>query len=628
MKWYFPPTGGGVLYGFNDSSQEHFRVDAWDSTIREIIQNSLDAADVQKNKPVVVNISEITIPAHKIAAKDLAKHMDKALERTKQEKNARGIKFYQNALKALKQDEIKVLAITDANTTGLVDEKWNALVYDEGTTSKNMSASGGSFGIGKNAPYLVSSIQTVGYSTRYFQRKTSEKKQGRMEQFIIRCKISSHENPKQSNGMLQHIGFGTREKFLQNQRPAPTTGKNIYDEFRLDGVGSGIFIIGFEPKVKDWIKIAKESIARNFFVAIHEKKLEVNINSEIINYETLDNIFENGRKTKSHHYYRIIRDSNTKQSIEGNIGRFTVKLNIHDEDLPNRIAYVNRRGMLITDEKSFKKNPFTTSVGSGWAKYAGVVMAQDDKTDEKIREMEPPNHQAIEFKRVNDEGEREATKKDLKQIQKKIEDFVKEHINTMDEENNIQLPELAEILPTPGGDKGSNLGHNEGIELQHHTITPSPSRQTKNNPESWSDVDLPGRSGRGSDKGTRSRSKQLGDKNESKHDMPFLVHPRIVRDENKLHVAFTPKHDDDKPIHIAIMRAGEEKRNESEIPIIAVNVISPPRFDVKKEGNHIVMTSKCNERIVLDLEIPENESYTGYEIVEIIQVDKSLESKK
>ena len=631
MKWHFPPTCGGSLSGLNDSSQEHFQANAWEHTIRETIQNSLDAADEQKSEPVTVEISEITIPASEIGSKDLAEHMKQASECT-DKKNKKGVNFYKNALKVLRQDEIPVLAITDTNTTGLVDKKWDGLVHEEGTTSKDRDASGGSFGIGKNAPYLVSSIKTVCYSTRYLQRKGKHgKKPGRIEQSIARCKISSHRDPKYPHEYLQNIGFGTKTEIKKNQRAPTTDGKNIYKKFRLDNVGSGIFIIGFEPKTKDWVKIAKESITRNFFVAIHEKKLEVIINSESINYETLDNIFENGKKKEnSRHYYHIIRDSDIKKSIEGNIGKFIIKLCIGDEDLPNRIAYVNRRGMLITDERTFKKNPFSTSAGKGWAKYAGVVIAQDDKTDEKIRELEPPNHSTIELERVNDQEKRELIKKELKEIQKKITDFVNEHIDSNDEENDIQLSELAGILAIPGNDKENDSGQKNGSEdLTHREIDPpNPSGPIKNTNKGEGGEGPLGGLREGEKKKLGGGSNHPGNQDKSKSDITFLNKKRIVRNENKLYVAFTPQRDDGEPIRFAIIHAGEEKRNESVIPIIDVNVVSPSNSDAKKVENNIVVTSKQNGRIVLDLEIPETEAYTGYEIVEIIPVSKPMGQKK
>lgn len=630
MEWCFPATNGGVSQGFKDSSQEFFRANAWQHTIREIIQNSLDAADEHKSEPVTVKLSEIMVSTSEIGGRDLASHMSKALERTKKDNDPQGIEFYKNALKVLEQDKIKALAITDRNTTGLVDEKWDTLVYNEGTTNKNMGAAGGSFGIGKNAPYLVSSIKTVCYSTRYLQRKgTQGKASGRIEKFIARCKISSHENPKPPNEDLQHIGFGTREKIEKNKRPLPTLGKNIHDQFRLDDAGSGIFIMGFDPKTSDWIKYAKESIIHNFFVALHEKKLEIYINSECINYETLDVLFQSGKKKEpSRHYYHIIRDSDIKESIEGDIGKFIIKLSTGEEHLPNKVAYVNRRGMLVTDESAFKKNPFTF-VGNRWANYAAVVMAQDDKTDEKIREMEPPNHQAIEFERVNDQKKRRLIKDDLKNIQKQITDFVNRNISSNTGVNSIELPELADILTMPGKDKKNEPGHeSKSISLSHHEIIPSTPSNPTNNPGESSEGGRDPRNGKSGEKKSDNGQSLLGNQGERDHNTTLLHQKRIIRNENKLHAAFTLQHDNEEPIHFKITPAGEERKNERTITINSIDVTSPSKSDVKKNGNHIIVTPKDNERVMLELETENVNEYTGYEIVEVLPTNKSTESRK
>ena len=62
IKWNFPPTGGGVSQGFNDSGQEIFRADILEHVVREIIQNSLDAKDSRYNGPVFVRMRKISLP--------------------------------------------------------------------------------------------------------------------------------------------------------------------------------------------------------------------------------------------------------------------------------------------------------------------------------------------------------------------------------------------------------------------------------------------------------------------------------------------------------------------------------------------------------------------------------------
>ena len=419
LKWNFPATGGGYVQGFNDGAQEHFRNNALGNAIREIVQNSLDAADTRRDKPVTMKIFEMSIPASEMGAKDLAAHTNKALERSSKDKNNAGIAFYKNALKILDSKEIRVLAITDANTTGLVDEKWEALIYNEGTPSKgSMTAAGGSFGIGKNAPYLISALRTICYSTRYLSRA------GRQEKFIARCRSSTHDSPKSASQELQHIGFGTKSATRGDIR-SPTEGSNIHEKFRLERQGSGIFIMGFEPGTKDWIKTIKESIARYFFTAIHEEKLEINIETECLNRDTLDQIFENSAKIKhARQYYHIIRDDLPKDMVETEFGRFTLQVRIDDDNLPNKIAYVNRRGMLVTDIKKFKMNPFYSNIGQGWVRFAAVVIADDDKTDAKIRSIEPPSHQSIEYKRIRDHEKLKTTLKQLREIQPNVQSII------------------------------------------------------------------------------------------------------------------------------------------------------------------------------------------------------------
>ena len=628
LNWYFPPANGGVSYGFNDASQQHFRDNPWEQTIREVIQNSLDAIDTSRNGPVKVYLSEIKIPASEIGVTDLKNHISSALDSVREEENSEGISFYEHAIKVLKNNEINVLAITDRNTTGLVDKKWKALIYHEGITNKgDLSAPGGSFGIGKNAPYLVSALKTVCYSTRYLKR-------GREEKFIARCNISSHKNPKPPHEELQHIGFGTKTQLEPNTRPLPTEGSEIYKKFRLDESGSGIFIMGFEPKVDDWIKIAKKSIAHNFFAAIHEKKLEIFINSDSINYETLDAIFENSKKNEfARHYYHIIRDGKITESIDTEFGKFTLQLSLN-KDLPNTIAYINRRGMFITDARTFKDNPFYSPIGKGWASYAAVVTAADDSTDQKIRKMEPPNHKSIQHER-NVGPDSKLIKSQLKEVQRKIKNIISGYISSNDDKNDILLSEFDDILPMPGDhnpEKGNSSQDEENQILTHRQIIPK-----LRNPEIIGGSVLGGDieyDPNGDEQGNQKGDGRQGTTDSAisgRHSTPeqhtsFLERKRIVRNDNILSIAFTPLRNDGESICFAIKPAGEEKKDEDPIPIKVANTTSP-NSDMKISKDRITLTPKHNRRVVIDLEIPPAYEYTGYDIVEILS-NSTEESEK
>ena len=126
----------------------------------------------------------------------------------------------------LKKKAIPTLEIIDENTTGLTDDKWTALVYKEGTPNKKgvKGVAGGSFGIGKNAPYVASKLGLVCYSTRYLDKH-------RVEKFIARCKMVAHKDPTDGRE-LQNVGFGTSERLVDSHFP-PVKGTAIPKIFRL-----------------------------------------------------------------------------------------------------------------------------------------------------------------------------------------------------------------------------------------------------------------------------------------------------------------------------------------------------------------------------------------------------------
>ncbi len=605
LKWTFPPTGGGVAHGFNDSAQEHFRNDAWKHTIRELIQNSLDAVR-NKGQPVVVEISLIDVPSIELGALDLAKHVKEALKRAKKQGEKHGEKFYTDALKILKRKKIKTLAVKDANTTGLIDGKWSALVFSEGATDKGgMSAAGGSFGIGKSAPYLVSELKTVCYST-YYARP------GREERFIARCKLIAHNDPQGRDGELQHIGFGTKGRVQRNKRPHPTRGQNIYSDFRLGGIGSGIFIAGFNPLSKDWLKVAEKSIAESFFEAIHTEKLSIKLDGQLITRDTLDEIFDQDPDNDSSYYYHVIRgDPNVKtEYIKTDLGEFTLKFYIGQDGMPNRIAYVNRRGMLVTDTRQRNKNPFHKAVGRGWAKYVAVVTASNDETDTKIREMEPPNHGTIEPGRIIDPVRRDEMEAALASIREKIATVIGDALRLSIQDQEINVSELAGIIPIDGdnSDGKDEESQNDEVELKVRKLkAPTPG-------ESYTEQ-------KGPSKGRGSTGKKRGKKREQKEERTGALNKiRIMRIDDKMRVAFTPTASMED-IRFLIRPAGEERMREHAITISKARALHS-NTSVRADGKTVIVSPQNTDRITMDLTVGKAKAYTGYEIACVSQEEQ------
>ncbi len=200
--WQFPPNQEGAEYGFGDAASAHFRADPMAHLVREMIQNAMDAKLDGLAGPVHVAFSEAEIPTSAIGGDSLRLHIESCMLLAKEKKQAEAATAYTKALEVLDQPTISCLSVIDSGTTGLVDDNWNALVMQEGIAHKTRPAAGGSNGIGKNAVFNLSDLQTVMYSTRYLARR-----KGREEKLQGKSRLVTHPDPTGKDTQLQHVGF-------------------------------------------------------------------------------------------------------------------------------------------------------------------------------------------------------------------------------------------------------------------------------------------------------------------------------------------------------------------------------------------------------------------------------------
>ena len=278
--WQFPPRNGGIEVT-QDSSSTHFSDDPLPKLVREVIQNSLDAKEPGLGPAVEVEFTEERCNVSLIDAAELKRHVRACLDRAKRSSGSDLQKAYERALKTLEASQIKCLRIVDSGTTGLKGRAWESLVSQEGSVYKTGDAPGGSYGIGKNAVLNVSDLRTVFYSTRYLDHREG----GRVEKLQGKATLMAHPNPSKENESLQHIGFFA----MPDGKPMPL--KEIPDFFRLGAVGTGVFIMGFNPRSAEWGKAVTSAVIENFFYAIHHKRLIVKVclpGSADINSESRD----------------------------------------------------------------------------------------------------------------------------------------------------------------------------------------------------------------------------------------------------------------------------------------------------------------------------------------------------
>lgn len=618
LGWRFPPTGGGVEQDFNHPGQETFKAGGpWKNVIREVVQNSLDAAD-SSTKPVRINIREFNVSTSEIGADHLLPHIRETLKVAKEQKNDSAIKAYNNAASLLSQREIKILAITDTNTTGLRPKNLEALVYREGRTEKTGN-SGGSFGIGKFAPYLVSDINTVCYVTSYSNPDKTD-------MFIGKAILAAHKDPE-GEEMLQHVGYFGSTETPRTKKTTPIKGSNIYNKFRLTKPGTSILIAGFNPNTRSWALRATESVVENFFASIHVGKLSVTVCDNILDVDSLDRIMMSFSNTKEERcYYEAIRNPDGERSIEGEFGKFIMKYMINRDHLPSRVVYINRKGMIITDAKQSGTNPLSVSFGP-YTKYVAVIQAANDETDKKIREMEPPSHKSIRTDQITSAEKREKYEKQLAEIKDGIKSVLDEVLGEglrggvleadevidffpidigggqkIDSGNRRRIKTVARPLPTEigvsiervgageGRTKGANGGTGIGIE--------APSKSTTT------------RGGAGEGKASTGKA--------------YLVRRNSVRMNERLRISFDNTADTD--VMIGIRLAGEERRNNKITKITDAHILAPVRREETPHDGWVTI-HPCKERITIEVGIPTGSEYSGFELVEKHVAEQSAEPR-
>lgn len=636
-SWHFAPTGGGIIQGYNNAGAEHFKQDPIGKLVRETIQNSLDAHEDGLDG-VVVEIQQADIDREYIGADGLKLHLQRALERTRKTRQAEGQKAYRKALAVVDRQAIPCLSIIDRNTTGLQGRKWNSLIYEEGAPEKETAGgvAGGSFGIGKNAPYNIADLHTVIYSTRY-----TDGKRGRVERMTGRAQLVSHQDPNGS-GLLQHIGFYARKG------GAAIEGPDIPTPFRLTEPGTGLWVVGFTPG-RNWQSFAVRATMNNFFYAIHHRKLEVWIGAKQISYDTLDSIideFGNSRSRQTRHYYRAVsgKPAGTTEPV-GPIGPLEVYIDSH-ASATKRVAYVNRRGMLITDTRERRRsNPFYPGSGQGmWPNYAAVVIAADDDTDRLIRRMENPSHDSISVDRLPD-GERRKIRPDLVNAGEQIKNIIASAIRQQEEAAIDNLRELAELFPD---DLDPALPGNRELEVrtiaprlpQHHVVVIDASEADDDGDEVLDENGIVG--GGGGDPGPSPRpippnpgpgpgpspnpspvppspgpGPNRGDKGVSRRTT-LIGRTRIVRSgPSELTIAFVAHSKAGGACAFTIRPAGDEYRREKRIAVSSVSEVAPQNITAELSGSMIRIAGAAEgELITLRLDIGADAPYLAYTVSE------------
>lgn len=387
VKWEFPSNDYGMLNGIGEAGIETFKGLPYQSLAREICQNSLDAV-LDLSQPVRVEIMSSFLPGNEIPHFDELKLALKlCYEFWQEQNNEKTMDFFKQAIKVSENAKISLLRISDFNTTGLTgsdqdyNTPWQNLVKASGVSDK-AGSSGGSFGIGKSAPFACSDLRTVYYST---QDKNGLKAfQGIARLVSFKKKDFSEVNTDEISTGIGYYGEARRKSAIRKCI-------SLDQKFCRNESGTDVFVLGFTNK-EHWKNEMVKAVLEDFLFAIYEGKLVVKIEEIEISKSTLEEVIENYKEEvkMAYNYFQVLTSPHT------NIREFQfedlgwVKLYLLIQNNLHRKVFMSRsNGMKVFDQKNI----------SSTIQFAGICVLKDDGINSYFREMENPQHDAWEPER-------------------------------------------------------------------------------------------------------------------------------------------------------------------------------------------------------------------------------------
>ncbi|MDO4793675.1 MAG: hypothetical protein Q3993_05790 [Filifactor alocis] len=474
VGWKFPSNNNSEIIGIGEAGIETFKGSLFGSLAREICQNSLDARN-DYEKPVRIDFILNCIDREYIPGiETLTDTMRSCKEFWKE--NSKTVKFFDKAQKVCQGSRIRVLRISDYNTTGLTgsdklkSSAWQDLVKSSGVSNKN-GESGGSFGIGKSAPYACSDLRTIFYSTLDIHGLKAFQGVARLVSF-------RSEEEENGNDITQGKGYYGHTKDNSCIRKVISL-----DGYERKEVGTDLYVLGFVENEFWRDEIIKELID-GYLISILEDDLVVRVDDFEINSDNIHSYIEKYKEDipLAYNYYQVLTEEGSTcilEEFEG-LGKVELKILIK-KDFKRKVLMARNNGMKIFDKKNI----------SATIPFAGVCILRDKKINEFFREMENPQHN-------NWEPERHSDEKKAKKMRQKLFSFIKDKIfetgrtTILDEMDAVGAGEFVPDLET-ASDSGDSRKETIGNEIKNYSqIEKVASISSQKGTQSTEDLDIMG----------------------------------------------------------------------------------------------------------------------------------------
>jgi hypothetical protein len=443
------PNTADINEGLGDAGIETFRDSPYASLARECAQNSSDA---RVANPVIVSFDMLAIKATELPSVDsFRSSISSCLQKAKDTNTEKEVEFFSIAKKSIESETIKILKISDSNTKGLMGPctgrtPFHSLLKGSGVSIKPDATSGGSFGIGKNAAFAISDIQTVFYSTQY-----TDSVAGGMN-FLCQGKTILVSHTDKDNNLKLATGYWGQQPFMPVTRL-----EDVPEWLRRSEIGTSVFCIACRES-QSWEAGLVASLIQNFFCAVYREEMifSVNNGSIAIKKDTLMTLFnnpnikqaaiENGHEEDfefSKGLYECLMSIEAKEQIVlmSELGQISIRILVR-EGLPKRVGFI-RNGMYVTDSlenfgEKFRRFPL-------YKDFVALIEPKDSAGSTFFRNLENPQHNGFSSERIPDAAKRNSAARVVKQLAKVIREAIKSQ-SLESPKDSITIDELSEFF--------------------------------------------------------------------------------------------------------------------------------------------------------------------------------------
>ena len=461
--------------GFSSSTTSNVANAEATTIIRELIQNSVDAAKSIKRSKTVIRFEVDEVDSSELPGFSNVKEAFKYAVEAQKKLNGGNLPDVQQEIvdgfrENLKKKRCSVLSVKD-NGIGLTEDTMNALLSD-GRSAKSSEGSG-AHGYGHLTVLPSSGIRLVYYG--------GVSGSG-VKVAAGHCVLASFKDgdvSKTKDGYLVHDvteDMFNPYRFL-NDDDIPTLISSkldmICNEWKTGTVVQVPFFNYFRSPENELWKQIKKAAATNFFASFYKDEIVIEYmrdgKTESLSRENIEDVLEefsvekNTRSfiagAKALDCYNVIKEGK-KVELKTEIGTVSAVLARGGEAKSSRIDLC-RNGMWIVHNNSPGKQLAKLQSASfeGFERFHLVLLldANDRELHRLIRNAEPPLHDAVDVKRLH----RPESRKKLTDAFLSIRSEIKKHLTELDDDDVILNDIMA--IPLAGGhgsgdDGGSGSG--------------------------------------------------------------------------------------------------------------------------------------------------------------------------